>query len=203
MKKEFKHPHTYGVMVMVDKKDYNYISKYRKKLKPYVEFFMKKDNFENIAPQHISMCYFSYPDKYPKEYVIKLLPKIKEIAEKYLPLKVAVKGLLGGWEIGFKSPVSSGQESPVIMWNITDFTKINRFHEELISALKSKVQHFNEKNLDFSPHIGIALGKQENLPQLKRLVQQSKHDKEIILTLSSVQIYFPTGPEEVYKKNLM
>ena len=64
---KFKHPHIYAVMAMVDKKDYKFLSKYKKELNPHVQFYMKKEHFDNVAPQHISMCYFSYPKKYSKK----------------------------------------------------------------------------------------------------------------------------------------
>ena len=187
---EIKHPHRYGLLFMVSKKDYKYLNKYKKKLDPNIKFYMKKDFFDDVAPQHISMCYFSYPNKYPEEVVSKLVPKIIEISKKYLPFKVKVKGLLGGWELGW--------DFPVIMWNITDFKMINEIHDELVGVLKKDIEHFNDPKLDFDPHIGIALGDETKIEELKKIVGESKKDPEFELTIDRIYIFYPNGPKEIY-----
>ena len=177
---------------MVSKKDYEQFETYKKELKPYVKFFMKEDFFDNIAPQHISICYFSYPEKYPKEYVQKLVPKINKIIKKYLPLKVKVKGLLGGWDVGIGVPA--------ILWNITDFEEINKMHDEIISSLKKDIEHFNDPEMDFTPHIGVALGDDKKIEELKKIIQKSKQDSELTLTIDHFHIFYPDGPKEIYSK---
>lgn len=196
---KFKYPHIYAIMAMVDKKDYKYLQKYKKELSPNVQFFMKKENFDNVAPQHISLCYFSYPEKYSCGYIEKLVPKINEIAKKYLPMKIKVKGLLGAWELGWESPILADHESPVIMWDISkeSLKKIKSFRDDLVLTLKDKIEHFNDPDLEFTPHIGIALGKQEKMAQLKEIVKKSKSDAEITINISSLQIYFPNGPRQI------
>lgn len=197
-----KYPPIYGVMAMIDKKDYKFVSKYKTQLSHHIQFYMKKEHFGHIAPQHISMCYFSYPKKYPKKFIKKLIPHIIEISRKYLPIKIKVKGLKGGWEVGMESPTLAGHESPLIMWNITNFKEINLFHKNLIKELKIHIKHFNDPDLEFTPHIGVALGKDSDLGNLKTIVKNSKKDDEIELNISSLQIYFSTGPEEVYRKRM-
>lgn len=184
------HPNRYGLMIMVSKKDYPKLKKYKSKLNPYVEFYMEKNFFDDIAPQHISLCYFSYPNKYSKEFITKLVPKINKIAKKYMPLKVKVRGLIGAWEIGLKIPA--------ILWNIQNFNEINKFHKEIINKLKNKIYHFNNPKLDFNPHIGIALGKQKNINQLKKIIKESKKDKEIELSLDEIQIFYPDNPKKIF-----
>ena len=188
-----KHPNRYAVMLMVSKNDYKFLDKYRPLLDPHVEFYMKEETFDDIAPQHVSLCYFSYEEKYPKEYIKKLIPKIKKIAKKFAPIKVTVKGLLGGWEMGW--------DFPVIMWNIENLEEINKFHNELISALKEYIEHFNDSELNFEPHIGIALAKRTDLPSLKEIVKRSKNDRPVEINLDRITIFFPDGPEEIMKLN--
>jgi 2'-5' RNA ligase len=152
---------------------------------------MKPELFGDIAPPHISMCYFSYPDKYPRERIKLLVPKIIAVLKKYLPLKVKVKGLMGAWEIDLGVPG--------ILWNIQDFSKINQFHNELIDVLKEDIEHFNDPEMDFSPHIGLALGNPEKIEELKKIIKESKQNKEIELTIDRIQIFYPEGPEEIFK----
>jgi len=186
-----KYPNKYGLMLMVDKKDYRFIKKYKKNLDPYVEFYVNPKMFNDVAPQHISLCYFSYPEKYPKEHIKKLIPKIIKIAKKYLPIKLKVKGLMGGWELNWGFPV--------IMWNVVDYNNINKFHKEIINSLKEEVEHFNDPDLEFEPHVGIALGKNESIEELKTIINATKKDEEFEIQLSSLEIFFPSAPEKIFE----
>lgn len=185
-----EHPHKYGLMAMVSKKDYKYLKKYKKQLDPYVRFYMKPKRFNDIAPQHISLCYFSYPEKYSEDYIKTLIPKIIEIAKKYMPVKVSIKGLQGGWELGWSFPV--------ILWNIQDYSKLNRFHEEIINELKKAIEHFNDPEFKIDLHIGIALIKEESIEDVKKLIEKSRKDNEFEITLDSLEIFFPSGPKKIY-----
>jgi len=188
---EFKHPHKYGLMAMVAKEDYKFLEKYKKKLDKYVKFYMKPNFFDDIAPQHVSLCYFSYPEKYPEEFVKKLVPKINEITKNYLPLKLKIKGLLWGGElIGV----------PVILWNILDLGIINKFHNELIDALKKDIKHFNDPKIDFTPHIGVALIKKEYQEEVKKIINESRDDEEIELILDRLFIFYPKSPKQIFER---
>ena len=154
---------------------------------------MKEDFFEDIAPQHISVCYFSYHEKYPEEYVKKLVPKINETIKKYLPLKIKVRGLLGGWEAGIGVPA--------ILWNVTDFEEIKKLHKELISTLKKYINHFNDLEMDFTPHIGIALGNDKKIEELKEIIKESKNDPEFELTIDNFYIFYPNNPKKIFDSN--
>ncbi len=186
----FKHPHRYGLMLMVSKKNYAHLEKYKAELDPYIKFYMKPDFFDDIAPQHISICYFSYPEKYPEEIASKLVPKINTVIKKHLPLKIKIKGLMGGWEIGLGAPA--------ILWNIISFDNINTVHHEIIAALKNDIEHFNDPETDFTPHIGIALGKAEDTTILKEIIEKSKNDPIIELTIDRVYIFYPNGPKQIF-----
>lgn len=189
----FKHPHTYGLMALVSKKDNSQFDKYRKNLIPYSEFFMEQDFVQNIAPQHISLCYFSYPEKYSKSYVKKLVPKIVKRLKTNIPLKIKVKGLKGWWEldVGF----------PVIFWNITNFGNIAELRNSIVKDLSNSIEHFKDKNMDFTPHIGVSLAKKEFEKEIRKIVDKSKKDPEIELTLDRIFIFYPEGPEEIKIKD--
>ncbi|MFH1506522.1 MAG: hypothetical protein ABIE94_06070 [archaeon] len=187
---KLKHPHNYGLMVLVKKEDYDAFKEYRQKLEPYVKFFMEKEFFDGIAPQHLSLCYFSYPKKYPEKYVNKLIPKIIEILKDQLPIKIKVKGLIGWWECNLGVPA--------ILWNITDYGEILRIRKKIIKKLSSDIDHFKDENPDFTPHIGVALGKKEKESELKQIIKISKKGKEKVITLDSIFIFFPSGPKKIF-----
>ncbi|MFH1917077.1 MAG: 2'-5' RNA ligase family protein [Nanoarchaeota archaeon] len=169
---DFKHPHRYGFMILTQKSDYTFLERYKKKRDPLVQFYMKPEFFNNIAPQHLSLCYFSYPDKYPSTYIKRLIPKLIPIIKKHMPIQVRAQGFQGGWEIGLSNPA--------ILWNITDYKKTNQFHNEIIQALQKDIQHFNDPETDYTPHIGIALGKQECLQELKKFITTTKKTLQLL-----------------------
>lgn len=186
----FKHPHTYGLMAMVNKKDYKILELYKDRLNPLVDFYMQTEYFDNIAPQHISLLYFSYPDKYPEEFINKLIPIINKIAKKYFPMKVRIKGLMSGEELGI--------DNRTILWNIIDFGEIYSLHKELIEALKEDIDHFKDPEI-FTPHIGVALAKTGKMDEVKDIVAESKHDKIRELTLDRLDIFYPKGPKTIFQ----
>lgn len=186
----FKHPHRYGLMAMISKKDNDKFDSYRSKLKPFVKFFMERDFFDDIAPQHVSICYFSYPEKYPKEYVQKLVPKIIEIIKSKMPLKIKAKGLCGWWELELGAPA--------LLWNITDLGDISKIRAEIVKELSLDIEHFNDPEMDFTPHIGVALGNDSYKEEIKKIVNSSKNDDEIELEIDRFFIFYPEGPEEIF-----
>jgi len=189
----FKHPHRYGILAMVRKKDYKHFSKYQKLLKNHVQFFMKKEFFNDIAPQHLSICYFSYPENYPKEYIEKLVPKIRSVIRNNLPLQVKVKGLIGWWELSIGVPA--------LLWNITDLGNFPKLHKEVVKTLAPYIEHFNDPEMDFTPHIGVALCKKEKFKEIKKIVDHSKEDKEQVLIIDRFYIFYPNEPKEVFSHN--
>ena len=186
----FKHPHKYGLMAMISQRDNDKFDLYRESLNPFVKFFMEKDFFCDVAPQHISLCYFSYPDKYPKEYVKKLVPKIIDIIKDKMPLKIKVKGLSGWWELNLGVPA--------LVWNITDLGEIPRIKDKIINELSKDIAHFNDIEFDFIPHIGVAWGNEENKEEIKKIIDQSKKNPEIELEIDRFFIFYPEGPEKIY-----
>lgn len=143
----------------------------------------------DIAPQHLSICYFSYPERYPPELINALLPRIRAVAARSMPLKVQVQGLEGGWERGW--------ELPAIMWHIVDFGETRGFHDAIREELKNSIKHFNEEDV-FEPHIGIALAHEDTV-ELRRIVEGSRNDAVFTLTLKALQIFYPDGPQEIFR----
>lgn len=177
-------------MLMAAKSVYTQFNPLRKQLLPYTKFFMEPSFSNNIAPQHVSLCYFSYEDRYPKELVQQWIPDIKSIISMYLPIRLRVCGLQGWWE--------RKEDFPVLCWNVLDWTKIDALHKEIIQTFADRVKHFSDKTLAFSPHIGVAYCPDAKIGDLKQIVAASKnHEHEFELTFDSAYIFFPEGPEKI------
>jgi 2'-5' RNA ligase len=100
---------------------------------------------------------------------------------------------MGGWEVGIGVPA--------ILWNIIDFKKVKKMHKEIIKELKGDIEHFNDPEMDFTPHIGIALGKEEKIEELKEIINRSKEDPEFELTIDNFYIFYPNGPKNIFDSN--
>lgn len=185
----FKHPHTYGLMAMMELKGYNYFMPFRNQLEKYTKFFMETHFFDDVAPQHLSVLYFSYPEKYSSEYIKKLETKIKEILKQHLPIQLRVQGLQGWWEHNLGVPA--------ICLNIVDYGPIYSLRKALIDELKKDIEHFNDSELDFTPHIGVAIVDTDFKKEIKLIVDASKKTKEVTLELNHFYIYYPKGPEKI------
>ena len=182
-----KHPNKFALMAMVNENDYEMFNDYRKKLSDFVEFFMEKDFVNDVAPQHISLVYFSYPDKYSESYVKKFLPVIKKLIQKYITLTIKVKGL--------------NLDFPVITWNIIDYGNVKLLRKELIKELSPHFKHLLDMEKDFKIHVGVALAKKENLVKIKEIIDGSKKAKEQVLRLDKFYIYFEDKPEQIKLDN--
>lgn len=183
------HPNAYGLMAMVGEEGYSHLMRYTPSLDRHVRFYMPREVSGDIAPQHLSICYFSYPQLYPPLQVRTLVPRIRRIAGSYMPLRIVVQGLEGGWERGWRVPA--------VMWHIIDYGHVHEMRDAVRTELKDEIAHFRENEI-FEPHIGVAVAKTVS-SDLKRIVQESRKDDAFTLELSSLQIFFPSGPEKIFR----
>lgn len=183
---EFQHPHKYGLMAMAAIRDNAKFEKYRKLLSPHVDFFMENNFVNDIAPPHLSICYFSYPQKYPKEAVKKLVPKIVHILEDRMPLKIKAKGLK-----------MLTLEHNFVAWNIIDWGNIPGLRKQIILKLSSEIEHFRDPHLDFTPHIGLAAIKKGHEEEVRFITDESINDEEMEIELDRIYIYYPDRPEKI------
>lgn len=126
-----KHQNRYALMLMAAKSVYSKLNPLRKQLLPYTKFFMEPSFSNNIATQHVSLCYFSHEDKYPKELVQEWIPEINSIILRHMPITLRVRGLQGWWE--------RKEDFPVLCWNVLDWTKIEALHKEIIQTFANRV----------------------------------------------------------------
>jgi 2'-5' RNA ligase len=189
-------PRVFGFGIFLPKKYYFYILKYKKEVSPYVDWFVKK-NYKypiNFMRPHITLKYLGYHSKYSNRQIEKLIPELSEIARKYLPMKITIRGL----SIGTK------YETAGILLNFKPKDKVRKFHQELIKTLKNKIDFFENMDLkNFEPHIVLGSGPKtkENLKRLREIEKKSRKDKKVELTLTDCYILFKNkGPRTIFKK---
>lgn len=180
-----QHPHTYALMAMTEKKAYTILETYKSRIDKHIEFYMQEEFVKNIAPQHLSLLYFSYPKKYPKTYVKRLEAKIKTVLKKYLPLHIKVQGLEVR-DFGV----------PVVCWNITELGATQACREELIEALRKDIEHFNDEELEYTPHIGVAKIKEGEERNVKKILQEINEEEQELL-LDQPTIFYEEGAEKI------
>jgi len=189
----------FGLGIFLPLSSYKYIAKYRKKIRPLVEWFVKARYSypgTNKMRPHITIKYLGYHKKYSNKEIKKLTPKIKEISKKYLPLEIKIKGLNLGMNPAYY-PCGG------ILLDFKPKTKVRRFHQDIIQSLKVDIY----KNIDrsnFDPHIALAEFdmRKADIKKLKEIVKESKKDKELRIRLTSVYIFFKNkGPVQIFKKS--
>lgn len=185
----------FGILLPIDK-ILPSVKKYEKKIKPYIEWGAFKEKHKkgsNLMPLHIAIKYLGYHKNYSNKEIKKLLPELKEICEKYLPIEIIVRGL----KIGTK------YDNIGILLNYKTDPKVKRFHNEILKKFNGRIDIFeNQDGKNFSQHITLAAAKKtnKNLIELRKIAKESKKDKPIRLKCNEAYIFFKEGPKTIYHK---
>jgi len=186
-------PRVFGFGVFLPSKIYNYISKYKKEILPYTKWFIKKRHSypkSNSMVAHITIKYLMYHKRESNKDIRELIPELKEISKRYLPIKISVKGI----KIGTK------YKDIGILLNFKSNKKIKDFHKEVLDKLKGKIDIFQEMDgANFSPHIAIGAAEKtkSNLKVLREIAKESRKDKKVNLILKIPYIFFKKlGPKK-------
>lgn len=177
-------PKVFGFGVLVPKKDYRKILKYKKEIKPHVDWVVKTQNYpkSNSMVPHLSIKYLGYHENYSNEEIMEIAKDIKKISKRYLPIKMKFHGI----KIGTK------RDNLGVLLNSKFPTSVKEFHNEVISKLRNKIDIFKDiDGRNFEPHITIASGKKnkENMKALRLVKKKSKKDKVTKIELKDMYIY--------------
>jgi 2'-5' RNA ligase len=202
--KKCSDPYVFGFGIFLPSAFYKHVSKYREKVEPLTDFFVKsrynykKKPIPNSMRLHITIKYLGYHKNYSNREIESLIPDLKEISKKYLPLEINVKGL----DIRQNKNYYPGGGVLIKFWP-TD--KIRKFHEEVIKKLNVDIfRNMDGKNFD--PHIVLAGYdvRKADVTKLKRIVYSSRKDKEMLLRLTEPYIFFKNrGPVKIFEKKYL
>ncbi|MFT4308614.1 MAG: 2'-5' RNA ligase family protein [Candidatus Woesearchaeota archaeon] len=173
------HPRRYAVMLMVSPESYDAFD--RTPFEPYAVRFMECSFVDGVAPPHVSLCYLSYPERYPRSFVERYEECIAAIISSFGAVSLEVEGFT-------TLDVSDGV---VACWRILDDTVLRAMNRALVEELGSMIPHLRE--MPFEPHIGLALLRDE--PAARALIAEPEARTRI--TFSSVMIYYPEGARVV------
>ena len=173
------HPRRYAVMLMVSPESYDAFD--RTPFEPYAVRFMERSFVDGVAPPHVSLCYFSYPERYPSSFIERYEERIAAIISSFGAVSLEVEGF---------TPLDVS-EGVVVCWRIIDDTVLRAMNRALVEELGTVVPHLRE--MPFEPHIGLVLLRDE--PAARALIAESRVRARI--TFSSVMIYYPEGAREI------
>ena len=162
----------YGFGIVIPSKNYDYCAgRYIKIIEPFMDWTIKKIPPKNKRGLHINIKYLGYRKNYSKKHIKKLIPELKEISKKFLPLEIEVKGI----------KIATGKYNSIgVLLNYKSNPKIKKFHKEVMTKLKNKIDFFeysDEKNFRHHIVIGSCPIKNQNLKTLRKLSRKSKNDK--------------------------
>ena len=122
-----------------------------------------------LEKAHLGLKYLGYDRDYEIEERIDLVPEIKSVVDRYLPMEIRISGLGGFWN------TSEWPSKPIIFLRIEENKRLRETHEELRRILKGRVDTFElAEGEHYTPHITIAVGKSEYEGELKRRIGASK-----------------------------
>ena len=173
------HPHRYAVMLMVSHDGIEAFD--RTPFEPYAIRFMERSFIDGIAPPHVSLCYLSYPERYPRSFIEPYEARIRTIISSFGTVSLDVEGFT----------TLEVDEGSVVCWRILDDTVLRAMNRALVEELGSAVPHLRE--MPFDPHIGLALVRDS--PGMRALIEESRERARI--TFSSAMIYYPQGAREI------
>jgi 2'-5' RNA ligase len=148
----------YNIMLMLPKEVTAIMNKITKKLKGLYSWQ------QNSKTPHISIKYLGLHKNYSKKYIIKLLPEIKEISKKILPIKLNIKG------IKINEVPKSDKLDVFIL--IKKDKKIQALHNQIKNKLRSRIDHFSDwEGKNFLPHITVLSANKIHIKEIKRKIK--------------------------------
>lgn len=138
-----------------------------KKLKKFCNWI------EKPKKTHITLKYLGYFENYKEKEILRLIPKIKKISIKYMPLKIRL--------LSINIFENKEQDLLSIFIKVKKSKKLREFHYKLKYSLKP-IDHFTfQEGHYYSPHITLAHAKIKNKEKIVRLIEKIKFkEREII-----------------------
>jgi len=145
-----------------------------------------------VTPIHISCRYFGYCDEVPEEKIEFLIPALKTVYKKYLPLDCYASGLYGSWE----KKLIAGRH--LLMLEVRS-EKLKELHLELMAATKAFGDFMAVQGKNFRPHISVGHLREEFKqvpPEIIEFVNNAELP-ECKFTFTKCYIYTPKGYREI------
>lgn len=130
------------------------------------KYLIKKMPVEKI---HIGLKYMAYENDYSDKHMMDLIPEIKKIAEKYLPMQMEIDELGGFWN------KPEWPSKPIIFLKVKLTKELKNFHNELRDCLKDKSDtFFFAEGKNYTPHITLGVGNEKYTKELIEIVKSPR-----------------------------
>jgi hypothetical protein len=192
--KKCEDPEVYGFGILIPVKQiYPYIEKYRSRISPFLDWVVSKQNKGNSMMAHIAIKYLGFHKNYSNAQIKKLVPELKEISKKYLPLEIDVSGLKIGTKFNNVGVLLDYKAPPLL----------RKFHNEVINRLGDKIDFFEDRDGKmFEHHISLGAGPKvsNNIKALRGIARESKKDDSFKVSLKDAYVFFKKeGPKVIYR----
>ncbi|MHB9019674.1 MAG: hypothetical protein ACYC3G_02265 [Minisyncoccota bacterium] len=129
---------------------------------------------QNSKTAHISIKYLGYYKNYSRKYIIKLIPDIKEISKKFLPIKLNIKGVkING--------VPKSDKLDVFILIKRD-KKIQALHNQIKRKLQNKIDHFTDwEGSLFLPHVTVLNANKSHINEIRKRLNGIRITKKPII----------------------
>lgn len=153
------------------------------------------ETLEIPANAHVTLKFLGHSSEYLTEKrILGFIPEISEIANKFTPINVYVKG--------FSTFTYDAGKSPVIFLKILPNDKLSKLHKTICENFKDRVDYFpHADGENFQPHITISKnlksGKEKKLAQI---ISRGHKMKKRMIKLSDLVILTPNRMFHVTKE---
>lgn len=145
-------------------------------------------------PPHISCRYLEYRDRTPCEEIEKIIPRLRLVYQKYLPLKCKTGKFFANWQLN-----PDPKRRKLIMVEVSS-RRLFSLHKELLKITEQFPVFKKVEDKKFTPHISLAYLKKEfgsPIPQKVIDYLADQKIKTITLNFKSAYIYTKKGMEMV------
>jgi len=128
-------------------------------------------DYVTIPRIHMGLKYLGFQKKFTDNYMKRLIPDLRRVAKKHLPLKITVKGLGAFW-----SSPRWPRRNPAIYLKVVVNKELRAFHSDVCNAVRTRVDTFSlAEGRNYHPHVSLGSGKNEKIKELKKLIARSRN----------------------------
>jgi 2'-5' RNA ligase len=132
----------------LQKKEMNFLESILESIKQYFDCSLSK------YPPHISCRYLGYRDEIGFEQIKRIIPMLKKIYEKFLPIECTLGNLFSSWE-------DNPDYKPKLLMVEIRSPKLRALHKEILQKTKNFPIFSGVEDKNFNPHFTFGALKKE------------------------------------------
>ncbi len=149
--------------------------------------------FDPLEISHVTVKYLGYSSPgMTEENVVGLIPRIREIAGRFIPLRVFVRGI----DMFDKEPIVN----PVVFLKILPCSELQAFHESVRSGLGKEIEDFpHADGENYLPHITVSkMVDRRKIEAIRRVIYRSRKCGKNSFKLTDLVVFTPLATYPVF-----